>query len=196
MSEKKVYIIPCSGIGKVFGSIGRETTYIAVNELAKGKAELECLPLIVKGKKEVIEKLKDNKIIVIDGCPLKCSYNNVMEQVAVLHGNLLTPIPEPVNLIVANLPYIKSSELAALSPVIVDFEPRVAIDGGRTGLNQICRLLEQIQGKTRACDGLLLEIGNEQDKAVVSMINHYLPKANFKLISDLNGIKRVAKVSF
>ena len=90
MSEKKVYIIPCSGIGKVFGSIGRETTYIVVNELSKGKAELECLPLIVKGKKEVIEKLKTNKIIAIDGCPLKCSYNNVMEQVGKVDAQFMT----------------------------------------------------------------------------------------------------------
>lgn len=90
MSEKKVYIIPCSGIGKVFGSIGRETSYIVVNELVKGKAELECLPLIVKGKKEVIEKLKENKVIVIDGCPLKCSYNNVIEQVGKVDAQFMT----------------------------------------------------------------------------------------------------------
>jgi uncharacterized metal-binding protein len=90
MSEKKVYIIPCSGIGKVFGSIGRETTYMAVNELVKGKAELECLPLIVKEKKEVIKKLKSNKVIVIDGCPLKCSYNNVMEQVGKVDAQFMS----------------------------------------------------------------------------------------------------------
>jgi len=90
MSEKKVYIIPCSGIGKVFGSIGREATYIVGNELAKGKVELECLPLIVKGKKEVIEKLKANKVIAIDGCPLKCSYNNLIEQVGNVDAQIMT----------------------------------------------------------------------------------------------------------
>ena len=89
-SQKKVYIIPCSGIGKIFGSIGRETTYIVVNELAKEKTELECLPLIVKGKKEVINKLKENKVIAIDGCPLKCSYNNVMEQVGKIDAQFMT----------------------------------------------------------------------------------------------------------
>ncbi len=90
MAEKKVYIIPCSGIGKVFGSIGRETTYIVVNELARGKTELECLPFIVKGKKEVIEKLKENNVIAIDGCPLKCSYNNLMEQVGKVDAQFMT----------------------------------------------------------------------------------------------------------
>lgn len=81
MAKKLVYIIPCSGIGKVFGSIGREASYVVANELSKGKASNECLPLIVKGKKEVIEKLKSNKVIVIDGCPLKCAFNDVNEAV-------------------------------------------------------------------------------------------------------------------
>ncbi|TKJ18701.1 MAG: hypothetical protein CEE42_16185 [Promethearchaeota archaeon Loki_b31] len=90
MSEKKVYIIPCSGIGKVFGSIGRKTAYIVVNELAKDKTTLECLPLIVKGKKEVIEALKENKVIALDGCPLKCSYNDLMEAVGKVDAQFLT----------------------------------------------------------------------------------------------------------
>ena len=90
MSKEKVYIIPCSGIGKVFGSIGRETAYIVVNELAKGKTTLECLPLIVKGKKEVIDRLKLNKVIAIDGCPLKCSYNNLMENVGKVDAQFMT----------------------------------------------------------------------------------------------------------
>ncbi|MHA1130453.1 MAG: putative zinc-binding protein [Candidatus Helarchaeota archaeon] len=81
MSNEKVYILPCSGIGKVFGSIGREAAYIVVDELAKDKAKLECLPLVVKGKKEIIETLKANKIIVIDGCPMRCSYNDVTDAV-------------------------------------------------------------------------------------------------------------------
>ncbi len=90
MSEKKVYIIPCSGIGKVFGSIGRKTAYIVVNELAKDKTTLECLPLIVKGKKEVIEALKENKVIALDGCPLKCSYNDLMKAVGKVDTHFLT----------------------------------------------------------------------------------------------------------
>ncbi|MHA1369784.1 MAG: putative zinc-binding protein [Promethearchaeota archaeon] len=77
MKKKYVYILPCSGIGKVFGSIGREASYIIVNELAKGKTKLSCLPLIVKGKQELIDDIKENHVIVIDGCPLKCSYNDV-----------------------------------------------------------------------------------------------------------------------
>jgi uncharacterized metal-binding protein len=90
MGYKKVYIIPCSGIGKVFGSIGRETAYIVVNELAKDKTALECLPLIMKGKKELIDDLRNNKVIAIDGCPLKCSYNDIMEAVGKVDAQYMT----------------------------------------------------------------------------------------------------------
>lgn len=90
MTKKKVFIIPCSGIGKIFGSIGRETAYIVANELSREKAALECLPLIVKGKSEVIEALKENKVIAIDGYPLKCSYNNLMEKVGKVDSQFMT----------------------------------------------------------------------------------------------------------
>ncbi|MHA1674017.1 MAG: putative zinc-binding protein [Promethearchaeota archaeon] len=90
MTENKVYILPCSGIGKVFGSMGREAAYILVNELQKGKTELACLPLIVKGKVETIEELKRNQVITIDGCSLKCSLNDVTKAGIEVHYNYLS----------------------------------------------------------------------------------------------------------
>lgn len=90
MNSKKVFIIPCSGIGKVFGSIGREAAYIVVDELAKGKASLECLPLIVKGNEEVITRIKQNYVIAIDGCPLKCSFNDLEEAIGKVDAKFMT----------------------------------------------------------------------------------------------------------
>ena len=93
MSKENVYIIACSGIGKVFGSMGREAAYILVNELKKGETELTCLPLIVKGKVDLIEELKESPVITIDGCPLKCAYNDVSAAgISVNHSTLSTEI--------------------------------------------------------------------------------------------------------
>lgn len=44
----------------------------------------------MKGKREVINKLKSNKVIVIDGCPLKCSYNDVLEAVGKIDAQFLS----------------------------------------------------------------------------------------------------------
>ncbi|MGV9199051.1 MAG: putative zinc-binding protein [Promethearchaeia archaeon] len=90
MEGKKVYIIPCSGIGKVFGSIGREAAYIVVDDLAKGKSKMECLPLIVKGKEETIKKMNENYVIAIDGCPLKCSFNDLNEATGKVDAQFMT----------------------------------------------------------------------------------------------------------
>ncbi|MHA1300497.1 MAG: putative zinc-binding protein [Candidatus Helarchaeota archaeon] len=90
LTKKMVYIIPCSGIGKVWGSIGREAAYIIVNELRKNQTAIECLPLIVKGKKEVIDKIKSSKVIVIDGCPLKCANNNILDAIGKIDGQFMS----------------------------------------------------------------------------------------------------------
>ncbi|MHA1490345.1 MAG: putative zinc-binding protein [Promethearchaeota archaeon] len=87
--KNKVYIIPCSGIGKTFGSISRAAAHLVVNQLAKDKTEIQSLPLIVKGNKEVIDKLKDSKIITIDGCTSKCASQDTLNSVGKVDDSVL-----------------------------------------------------------------------------------------------------------
>ena len=77
--SKIVYVIPCSGIGKVYGSICRRAAYIVTEDLKPEKSAIECLPLIVVGKQEVVDDLKANKVITLDGCPAKCAYHDVSQ---------------------------------------------------------------------------------------------------------------------
>lgn len=127
---------------------------------------------------------------------LNCEHHKVTRQVTLLQGNLLEPVPEPVDLIVANLPYVRNSELENLSPEITRFEPRTAIDGGKNGLKCIRQLLEQAEEKTSPRGCLLLEIGQNQEKEVIHLIHSCLNKVSFGFISDLNGINRVVKIGF
>ena len=127
---------------------------------------------------------------------LNCEYHKVTRQVILLQGNLLAPIPKSIDLIIANLPYIRSSELENLSPEIAKFEPRIAIDGGECGLAQISQLLQQAEGKIKPQGCLLLEIGQNQENEVSHLIHRHLKKVRFEFIPDLNGIKRVVKISF
>jgi uncharacterized metal-binding protein len=88
--SKKVYVIPCSGIGKVFGSICRRAAYIVTEELQPEKSALECLPLIVVGKQEVVDELKNNKVITLDGCPALCAFHDVSQVVGPPDANFLS----------------------------------------------------------------------------------------------------------
>ena len=127
---------------------------------------------------------------------LNCEHHKVTRQVTLLQGNLLEPVPEPVDLIVANLPYVRSSELENLSPEITGFEPRTAIDGGENGLKCIRQLLEQTKEKINPRGCLLLEIGQNQEQEVIHLIHSCLNKVSFTFIPDLNGINRVVKIDF
>jgi uncharacterized metal-binding protein len=75
--QKKVVVIPCSGIGKALGSISRDATYEVVDNLRKGVTETTCLALIVSGDEETLRLVRDNRCITVDGCPLQCAEKNV-----------------------------------------------------------------------------------------------------------------------
>ena len=76
MSDK-VKVVPCSGIGKVFGLVAREAALSTVQELCPDKAETVCLAYIVTGDEDVKEKMKGSDCITVDGCPKMCASKNV-----------------------------------------------------------------------------------------------------------------------
>ena len=77
MDDKKVLVIPCSGIGKPIGTVSRETAYKIVENLRKEKCQTICLALLTSGDKETIDKVKKNYCITIDGCAKHCAKKNV-----------------------------------------------------------------------------------------------------------------------
>jgi len=125
---------------------------------------------------------------------MNCRRHAVNSRVELLQGNLLEPLSQPVDMIVANLPYIKDCEFKDLSPEIRNFEPTTALAGGEEGLGKIQQVLEQMPGKLNYGGCFLLEIGKGQGREVTSLIKSYFPQASIELISDLGDIERVVKV--
>lgn len=72
----KVKVIPCSGIGKVFGLIAREAA-LGVTEQLPELAETACLAHLVTGEEEAEAKVKGCPCITIDGCPALCAAKSV-----------------------------------------------------------------------------------------------------------------------
>jgi uncharacterized metal-binding protein len=75
--SKKVKVIPCSGIGKVFGLIARESAFKTIKELCPEESETMCLAYIETGDKETKELVEGHQFITIDGCPTMCAKKNV-----------------------------------------------------------------------------------------------------------------------
>jgi uncharacterized metal-binding protein len=73
MSDAKKIVIPCSGIGKAFGTVAREATYQLTETDHKSEYRTMCLPLLVAGDQDAIDLLKKSNVYTIDGCPKKCA---------------------------------------------------------------------------------------------------------------------------
>lgn len=124
---------------------------------------------------------------------VNCRRHAVDKQVELLQGNLLEPLPQPVDMVVANLPYIGDCEFKDVSPEVRDYEPTMALAGGEKGLDKIEQMLEQLPGRVNQGGYLLLEIGQGQGETAISLIKNHLPQADMELIPDLGGIERVIK---
>ena len=73
MSDAKKIVIPCSGIGKAFGTVAREATYQLTETEHREEYRTICLPLLVAGDQKAINLLKQSLVYTIDGCPKKCA---------------------------------------------------------------------------------------------------------------------------
>lgn len=112
------------------------------------------------------------------------------QSAAFLCGDLLIPLPQPVNIIVANLPYIPTARLGDLQPEISKYEPVGALDGGPDGLNIYRTLLAQTPQYLLRGGKMLCEADPEQMSALRSIILEQLPQADFETLRDLQGNER------
>ncbi len=69
----KTLIVPCSGIGKTYGSVAREGAYIITEDLCPKSTQLVPLALVVLGEEEMRQTLAESPAITIDGCKLACA---------------------------------------------------------------------------------------------------------------------------
>ncbi|GAB4449789.1 MAG: putative zinc-binding protein [Anaerolineae bacterium] len=80
MSDNKhVVVVPCSGIGKTYGTVGREAAYELAEELRPDCAEVVALSLLVLGDAETQARVQAAPAITIDGCKLACASKMVTE---------------------------------------------------------------------------------------------------------------------
>jgi len=88
---RKVVIVPCSGIGKPYGTVSREAGYEVTEEARPDQTELVALSLLVLGDDAARAAVAASPAVTIDGCKLMCaakmvkaSGGTVQKEVAVL----------------------------------------------------------------------------------------------------------------
>ncbi|MFO0573321.1 MAG: HemK/PrmC family methyltransferase [Polyangia bacterium] len=139
---------------------------------------------------------RELRVLAIDRSPeaLAVAADNAARldlAVEFLEGDLLAPLPADVrpDVIVANLPYIPTAEIAGLMPEVRS-EPHAALDGGPDGLELIRRLVRQAAERLQPGGALLLELGQGQAPAVEELL-HAAGFVGCARHTDLAGIERV-----
>lgn len=144
----------------------------------------------------VAKRLPQVEIFAMDCSPAAlavAAYNarrlRLAGRVRFLQGDLLDPLPGPVDLVAANLPYVPTAVWETLAPEVRDYEPRTALDGGPDGLNQIRRLIGQLPTRLRPGGAAVLEIDPAQAAVAVGLASAIGAAAT--ILPDLAGLSRV-----
>ena len=119
--------------------------------------------------------------------------NKVNRQCVFLLGDLFDALPadREYDMIICNPPYIESKVIETLSIEVRDNEPRLALDGGKDGLDFYRRIAEDAGSHLRSGGILVLEIGADQAGSVKRILGKANRYTNIHKIKDLAGLDRV-----
>jgi len=116
---------------------------------------------------------------------------SVAKRVKFVVGNLLKPIAHPIDIIVANLPYLSQKD----ENKEIKFEPYQALFGRKNGLEHFENLLKQASVELNPQGKIFLEIQPAQLKSIKVIALNNFPKAEIRVIKDLSGQNRIMEIS-
>ena len=75
--RRKVVLLPCSGIGKAYGEMGRQAIYELIEDSGAEEVATTCLARLMIDDPETKALVRDNLVITVDGCAKDCARKNV-----------------------------------------------------------------------------------------------------------------------
>ncbi|MCX6091524.1 MAG: peptide chain release factor N(5)-glutamine methyltransferase [Candidatus Bipolaricaulota bacterium] len=117
--------------------------------------------------------------------------NGVVDRVAFLESDWFANVSGSFDLIVSNPPYVETSAIEGLAVEVRDHEPRVALDGGTDGIEQIRELVAGAGAHLERGGRLLLEIGHGQGERVQRLLIE-AGLDDVLIERDLSGLERFA----
>ena len=146
----------------------------------------ECRILAVDISKEAIDVARNNALL-----------NNVSSKINFVNQDFSNLQPATCNLqpfsfdfIVSNPPYIPTQEIEALQPE-VKYEPHMALDGGKDGLDFYRRIINKAPRYLRKDGFLIMEMGFNQKDAIKNIFQKTGYFEIIELIKDYNNIDRI-----
>lgn len=121
-----------------------------------------------------------------------CVAQGVADRATLLLGDLLEPLPGPVHVIAANLPYVAAGEASA---DVATWEPPMAVfGGGEDGTATIRRFLQAAPRYLLPGGTIVMETAYSQGRVVSDLARQAFPGAHVEVRKDLAGYDRIVVV--
>jgi len=158
--------------------IGTGSGCIAVS-LAKSVPGLQIIATDISPR--ALEVAKEN-----------ASRHEVKSQIQFLERDLFSGITNPIDLLVANLPYIPSGKLRSLA--VFRSEPILALDGGQDGLHYIKEVLRKARPHLNPGGAIFLELDEDCGASALTLAKEVWPGLTIRLAQDLSGQDRYLSI--
>lgn len=132
-------------------------------------------------------------------------FHKVEDKILFLQSDLLSSLPSSLSplpfslIIVTNLPYVPTQRIPYLDSSVKDFEPHIALDGGKDGFELYRKLFQQVnalQITHRMCNQIMIicEIDYTHGELALNEAYKYFPNSKIEVKKDLGHLQRILKI--
>jgi release factor glutamine methyltransferase len=129
--------------------------------------------------------------------------HDMLPKISFLNGSLFDPLSNMgiegrIDVLVSNPPYIPTDDIENLQIEVSKFEPRIALDGGKDGLDFYKEIINRAPKYLRQGGFMALEVGHDQARRVMELMEEKNRYIDIEITKDLAGIERVVsgKIKF
>ena len=173
---------------EVVVSVALEKNFSTVLDLGTGTG---CIVIsLLKERPDVVGVSVDISKECLNVAKINAETNGVLDRVKFIHSDWFSNVTSRFDLIVSNPPYIGLSELNDLSREVKNFDPKVALFGGRDGLNCYEAIFNDVSRFLNPGGRLITEVGYAQS----SIVKKFFLNSGFidiKVTKDLDLNNRV-----
>jgi len=141
---------------------------------------------IIKERENCKATAIDKSLKALKVAKLNAEMHQVQKKIKFLNIDVDKYYGNKYDLVLSNPPYIKDSEILSLDKDVKLNEPKLALSGGKSGLNKVFKVIKKSQKLLKTNGKLILEIGDKQSKEV----KKYLIKNNFNQIQVFKDLSR------